>query len=276
MPRRTVHTGIDMGASISDNLFIDFEGNARLASKNQMQNPLLNEFTSTGELKGWTLDRPPEEVGYSAYGAPLGTAPTKQATHDLTTPFHSQNEVFIKGASPPDASHQAAVPPYIYPPQVELIAVSGGVGFLEGWWPLSFRFVNAVGATELGPITVVHLDNGQGLQIGLPDSVPQGTYMVQVGMIGPYATENDALNVPSMYIQTWWFTSPRLPSIGYLLGPYITRYPAYFHINSTYLPPPPPPPPPPPFVPPPEPAPLGEVEVVITNNPGNNKKKKKR
>lgn len=243
MPRRRAQKAVDKAAGVSENMrFRDRDGVGLLTSKNEMDNPLLKEFSPTGILEAWTLDRPAEEVGWSVYGGlydASGKSPTKQASYASAIPFHDQNKPIVVGDPPPDPAHSSAVGAFAHPPIVELVATAV-TGYAEGWWALGFCFQTASGMlTELGPIAVFFLASGEGVQFNMPADVPAGITGLVAGMLGPFPTQEGALAVQYLYAQNVWSTYPRLPGIGKLVGSYATWWPLSFYINSTYLPTPP-------------------------------------
>lgn len=245
MPRRYTGSGPAMAGGGSENLRIKFNGEAVLVGKNEADNPILDQFTQTGELEGWVLDHPPEQTAIGVYAEGPGITMSRQAIIDLSTdPYHDQKDPLIQDHSPPDQTTQAAIAPYLLPPLLELVPSAGGVGYPQGWWAFVYAFgIGKKGKkgkgglrTNCGPVFALFLNNGEGARIPLDGiTVPEGVTFISIGMMGPFASENLALNTNVIYEQKVESTYPRVPATTDLVGGFKTGRRLSFVINETFL-----------------------------------------
>lgn len=261
MPRRIAQTGPELASGITENVRIDFEGNVRLTGKNRLDNATFEEFTPLGELRGWTLDKPPQETGFGVYlKGPGHDTSTRQAILRFGAPHYDQNTPLIDGSAPPDQTHKAQVPPFSLPPEYELVDAVN-VGFAAGWWAVTYAYAmgsnagatgssagTAVGGptgdpsgtatgtggvTQVAPLMAIELGQGQGIRIPLGGTAPEGVAYIPIGMAGPFPTELEALDAREVYEQKSVPTTPRLPAFVDLPGPYEKTKPLSFTINTT-------------------------------------------
>lgn len=235
-PRRTAISGPDMAAGIPNNIRLTYEGIAKLTGKNEMDNPIFNEFTPGGKLKGWTIDHPPEETGFGIYiTGPGHLTSTRQGKLSFGSAFYEQKEPMVDGPTAPDVTHVASVPPFSLPPQLELVEVAN-VGFAAGWWAVTFAYgigeEGSGGTTQCAPIAPIELGQGQILRIPLGGTAPEGVTWVEIGMAGPFTTELAALDAREVFRQVTIPTSPRLPAYKDLLGPYVHEKTMSFTQNT--------------------------------------------
>jgi hypothetical protein len=216
---------------------IQFDEDGVLSGKNEADNPMLNQFTATGELEAWpNIDEPPEEVGFGIYGRGPGfPRMTKQAEMDFEDPYFEQRDPLIEANSPPSASQAAPIAPFRFPPVLELVD-SGFRGFAEGWYAFNHAWGIKGGLiTNCSPITAGFLNQNQGAEVPMPDELPEGSTFVAVGMAGPFSTEAAALAANFTWEQRREDTNPRIPPTITLKGPLKTDKKLQFNKNETFV-----------------------------------------
>lgn len=239
-PRRGAITGPDKAKGVITNLRIQYDGDAVLASKNEVDAPRLDKFDINGDLAGWVLDSPPEETGIVPYALGPGFPRfTKQHEPlDFAVPFYDQRDPLINGDAPEDPTHRARIAPFTLPPMLQLIS-NGIVGYKPGWYGFTYAYkVGKKGkglTTNCAPLVAVYLDNGQGAIVTLPETATEGVTFLVIGMTQAYATEAAALNATKVFVQKEIKTKPRIPATDTLKGPLFTKEKLSFTENETYL-----------------------------------------
>lgn len=234
MPRRYLRNGTDIQAGSVNNMRVRKDGTAVLAGKNKMDNIRMNEFDQDGNLMGWTLDNPPEEVKHGVYGRGPGFPNfTRQGELEFIDPFFSMRGPLIVGEPPPDPTHRSAVAPFSLPPMIELVS-NGQIGFAEGWWPVTHAYLS-LGTTNAGPWSAIFLNQGQIMTVFLDEQPPEGVlaYLIGIGE-GPFLTENAAMNATTAFLNATIPTMPKLP-FSYDIKQFKKGPPMSFIINTTKI-----------------------------------------
>lgn len=243
MPRRQAPTGADKAGGLSEFIRIRKDGSAVLTSKNEADNPSLVRFKDTGEPQGLTLTQPIEETHFSPYiSGPGFPTQTRQATVPISEGKYEQRVPLVTGNTPPDASIQTRISPYILPPILEQVS-SGTVGFDSGWRGITYGYAILARTggyflwTECAPLNVLFLNQGQGVRINWDVSISESIPYLVVGMTPAYSTQIAAANSSTVYIQAVIPTKPRIPAVTDVWGGHKRQWAMGFTSisNQTYI-----------------------------------------
>ena len=209
MPEFAARTGADFASGEQSNTRVRSDEQIELASPNLFSNPDLRDFLAGDEPDNVSLAAPEAPAGWGVAIRELGN-PSSRMTIQTAGPlqmvrdFYNQTGPLIEGPEPKDATRKARIAPPVSP-RLEVLAQAykgyrAGVVAVAFGWIVGNRWGRSPLITDPSPRSYITLAAGQGADVPLPASAPEGATGMYIAMTAPQATQNLAATAP-LWIQ---------------------------------------------------------------------------
>lgn len=210
-----------------------------LASRNLLSNPDLRDLLTDTDAAGENAESGAAEgVTLSAAGAPAGWGVLMRRLDDPNAParitrqtldelpmrrdFYDQTGPLVEGPEPVDVTKRARIAPP-FRPRVELLA-RGREGYAAGAHGLSYAWIvgprpgRTARLTAPAPLVYVTLLEGEGMDVILPETFPEGATGIAILKTDAQATEAAAATAP-LWVQRRLSIKRGMPPSYKLTGP---------------------------------------------------------